>query len=121
MLDLDSLQQSTFHLYQNIEFHINQQRVHVPLTMESIQVTDLGTNVRIAAMGTSLFSMRGNFTHVPNIRNNHVILRFVFIVEISINSNEKIIDLYFLSLFKLKYFPRTSENFNSKDFYSSTF
>ena len=76
---MDSLQQSTFHLYQNMEFHINQQRVAVPLTMESIQVTDLGTNVRIAATGTSLFSMRGNFTHVPNSRNNHVIFRYVYI------------------------------------------
>ncbi|XP_033211866.1 uncharacterized protein LOC117169551 isoform X2 [Belonocnema kinseyi] len=72
---LDSLQQSTFHLYQNMEFHINQQRVTVPLTIESIHVTDLGTNVRIAATATSLFSMRGNFTHVPNSRNNHVIFR----------------------------------------------
>lgn len=58
-----------------MEFHINQQRINIPLTMESIQVTDLGTNVRLAATANSLFSMRGNFTYLFNGRNNHVILR----------------------------------------------
>ncbi|KAL7291123.1 hypothetical protein TKK_0015250 [Trichogramma kaykai] len=72
---ISSLQDSTYHVYKNIEFHVNQQNIHVPLTVDAVQVTDLGTNVRIAAMATSLFSMRGNFTHVPNGRNNHFILR----------------------------------------------
>jgi hypothetical protein len=58
-----------------MEFHVNQQSIHVPLTLESIQVTDLGTNIRLAVTATSLFSMRGNFTHIPSGRNNHVILR----------------------------------------------
>lgn len=58
-----------------MEFHVNEQTIHVPVTMESTQVTDLGTNVRLAMTVTSLYSMRGNFTHVPNGRNNHVILR----------------------------------------------
>ncbi|KAG8040663.1 hypothetical protein G9C98_002659 [Cotesia typhae] len=52
-------------------------RINIPLTMESIQVTDLGTNVRLAATANSLFSMRGNFTYLFNGRNNHVILRTV--------------------------------------------
>ena len=72
---MSTLQDSTYHVYQTMEFHVNQQRIHVPLTMESIQVTDLGTNVRLAVTATSLFSMRGNFTHTPNGRNNHFILR----------------------------------------------
>ncbi|XP_031777418.1 uncharacterized protein LOC100114520 isoform X2 [Nasonia vitripennis] len=72
---VSTLQDSTYHVYQSMEFHVNQQRIHVPLTMESIQVTDLGTNVRLAVTANSLFSMRGNFTHISNGRNNHVILR----------------------------------------------
>lgn len=60
-----------------MEFHINQQRINVPLTIESIQATDLGTNVRFAIMATSLFSMRGNFTRDFPIRHNHVILRYM--------------------------------------------
>lgn len=59
-----------------MEFHVNQQRINVPLTMESIQVTDLGANVRLAVIATSLFSMRGNFTYISVGRNNHVILRY---------------------------------------------
>ncbi|XP_057323031.1 uncharacterized protein LOC130666240 [Microplitis mediator] len=74
---LRSLPENTFQIYQNMEFHINQQRINIPLTMESIQVTDLGTNVRLAATANSLFSMRGNFTYLFNGRNNHVILRTV--------------------------------------------
>ena len=58
-----------------MEFHVNQQRINIPLTMESVQVTDLGANARLAVIATSLFSMRGNFTHVSVGRNNHVILR----------------------------------------------
>ncbi|XP_012277416.2 vitellogenin-3 [Orussus abietinus] len=72
---LVSLPGNAYHIYQNMEFHINQQRINVPLTIESVQATDLGTNVRIAATATSLFSMRGNFTHVFTGRNNHVVLR----------------------------------------------
>lgn len=60
-----------------MEFHINQQRINVPLTIESIQATDLGTNVRLAMTATSFFSMRGNFTRDFPIRNNHVILRYI--------------------------------------------
>lgn len=63
-------------MYYNMEFHINQQRINVPLTIESIQATDLGTNVRLAMTTTSLFSMRGNFTRDFPTRNNHVILRY---------------------------------------------
>lgn len=59
-----------------MEFHVNQQRINIPLTMESVQVTDLGANARLAVIATSLFSMRGNFTHVSVGRNNHVILRY---------------------------------------------
>lgn len=59
-----------------MEFHVNQQRINVPLTIESVQVTDLGANVRLAIIATSLFSMRGNFTHISIGRNNHVILRY---------------------------------------------
>ncbi|XP_043259379.1 uncharacterized protein LOC122401364 [Colletes gigas] len=72
---LSSLSNKIYHIYQNVEFHVNQQRINVPLTLESVQVTDLGANVRFAVTTTSLFSMRGNFTHVSNGRNNHVILR----------------------------------------------
>ncbi|KAF7992158.1 hypothetical protein HCN44_001483 [Aphidius gifuensis] len=72
---LTSLPDNTFHIYKNMEFHVNQQRINVPLTMESIQVTDLGTNVRLAATTTSLFSLRGNFTHFSGGRNNHMIVR----------------------------------------------
>lgn len=58
-----------------MEFHVNQQRINVPLSLESLQVTDFGTNVRLAMTGTSLFSMRGNFTRDFHERNNHIILR----------------------------------------------
>ena len=74
-LDLSSMWNDLFYLYYNMEFHINQQRINIPLSMESIQASDLGTNVRLAMMGTSLFSMRGNFTRDFPIRNNHFILR----------------------------------------------
>ncbi|XP_029165191.1 uncharacterized protein LOC114936229 [Nylanderia fulva] len=70
-----SLWNDIYYLYYNMEFHINQQRINVPLKIESIQVTDLGTNVRLAMMATTLFSMRGNFTRDFPTRNNHVILR----------------------------------------------
>ncbi|XP_076235711.1 uncharacterized protein LOC143180071 [Calliopsis andreniformis] len=72
---LSSLPQNVYHMYQNMEFHVNQQRINVPLTIESVQVTDLGANARLAVTTTSLFSMRGNFTRVSVGRNNHVILR----------------------------------------------
>ncbi|XP_076176627.1 uncharacterized protein LOC143151413 isoform X2 [Ptiloglossa arizonensis] len=72
---LSSLPNKIYHIYQNVEFHVNQQRIDVPLTLESVQVTDLGANVKLAVTTTSLFSMRGNFTHVSNGRSNHVILR----------------------------------------------
>lgn len=62
-------------MYHNMEFHVNQQRINVPLTIESLQVTDFGTNVRLSMMATSFFSMRGNFTRSFPGRNNHVILR----------------------------------------------
>lgn len=74
-LDLSSLVYDIYYLYYNMEFHINQQRINVPLTIESIQATDLGTNVRLAMTATSLFSVRGNFTRDFPQRNNHVILR----------------------------------------------
>lgn len=67
-----------------MEFHVNQQRINVPLTIESVQVTDLGANVRLAIIATSLFSMRGNFTHISIGRNNHVILRYDKIIYNSI-------------------------------------
>lgn len=76
-LDLSSLWNDLYYLYYNMEFHINQQRINVPLTIESIQATDLGTNVRLAIMVTSLFSMRGNFTRDFPVRYNHVILRYI--------------------------------------------
>ncbi|XP_072751184.1 uncharacterized protein [Anoplolepis gracilipes] len=72
---LSSLWNNLYYMYYNMEFHVNQQRINVPLTIESIQATDLGTNVRLAMTATSLFSMRGNFTRDFPIRNNHVILR----------------------------------------------
>ncbi|KAK2579022.1 hypothetical protein KPH14_002816 [Odynerus spinipes] len=72
---LSLLPDNIYHMYQNMEFHVNQQRINVPITMESVQVTDMGTNVRLAMTATSLFSMRGNFTHSEFGRNNHVILR----------------------------------------------
>nr|XP_031847046.1 uncharacterized protein LOC116433275 isoform X1 [Nomia melanderi] len=72
---LSSLPNKLYHIYQNVEFHVNQQRINVPVTLESVQVTDLGANARLAVTTTSLFSMRGNFTHVATGRNNHVILR----------------------------------------------
>ncbi|XP_017765465.1 PREDICTED: uncharacterized protein LOC108554635 [Eufriesea mexicana] len=72
---LSSLPHNIYHIYQNMEFHVNHQRINVPLTMESVQVTDLGANVRLAIIATSLFFMRGNFTYVSSGRNNHVILR----------------------------------------------
>ncbi|XP_017876855.1 uncharacterized protein LOC108623080 isoform X1 [Ceratina calcarata] len=72
---LSSLPDNVYHIYQNMEFHVNQQRINVPLITESVQVTDLGANVRFAITATSLFSMRGNFTRVSLGRNNHIILR----------------------------------------------
>lgn len=75
VLDLSSLSDNMYHIYKNMEFHINQQRINVPLTIESIQVTDFGTNVRLALTSASFFSMRGNFTRNFLDRNNHVILR----------------------------------------------
>ncbi|XP_011162482.2 uncharacterized protein LOC105197692 [Solenopsis invicta] len=72
---LSSLSDNIYQTYYNMEFHINQQRINVPLTLESRQVTDFGTNVRLAMTGTSLFSMRGNFTRDFPGRNNHIILR----------------------------------------------
>lgn len=63
--------------YITTEFHINQQRINIPLIMESLQVTELGTNVRLAVTATSLFSMRGNFTYQRSGRNCHVIIRCV--------------------------------------------
>ncbi|XP_046433449.1 uncharacterized protein LOC124186103 isoform X1 [Neodiprion fabricii] len=63
------------YIFQNMAFHINQQRINVPLTMESVQVTDLGTNARIFATATSMFSMRGDFIYTPHGRNNHIVLR----------------------------------------------
>lgn len=65
-----------------MEFHVNQQRINVPISLESLQVTDLGTNVRLAMTGTSLFSMRGNFTRDFPGRNNHIILRYDYILYI---------------------------------------
>ncbi|XP_051171445.1 uncharacterized protein LOC127288178 isoform X1 [Leptopilina boulardi] len=94
---IDSLQQSTFHLYQNMEFHKNEQRIHVPLIMESVHVTDLGTNARIAATANSLFSMRGNFTHVPNSRKNHVILRTTIHGTQVIENYNPLIDLWYVA------------------------
>lgn len=70
------------YIFQNMAFHINQQRINVPLTMDSVQVTDLGTNARVSATATSLFSMRGDFTYIPLGRNNHVILRYAAIIFI---------------------------------------
>lgn len=58
-----------------MEFHVNKQRVSAPLTIEAMQVTDFGTNVRLAITATSLFSMRGNFTRILLERHNHVVLR----------------------------------------------
>ncbi|XP_012522846.1 uncharacterized protein LOC105828849 [Monomorium pharaonis] len=72
---LSSLSDNIYQTYYNMEFHINQQRINVPLMLESVQVTDFGTNVRLAMTGTSLFSMRGNFTRDFPGRNNHIILR----------------------------------------------
>lgn len=74
-LDLSSLWDNIYQTYYNMEFHVNQQRINVPLSIESLQVTDFGTNVRLAMTGTSLFSMRGNFTRDFPGRNNHIILR----------------------------------------------
>ena len=75
ILDLSSLRENIYHTYRNVEFHVNKQRIHVPVTMESVQATDLGTNVRLAVTVTSLFSVRGNFTQISSGRNNHVIFR----------------------------------------------
>ncbi|XP_034189310.1 uncharacterized protein LOC117608379 isoform X1 [Osmia lignaria lignaria] len=72
---LSSLPDNIYNIYQNMEFHVNHQRINIPLVMESVQATDLGANVRLAITTTSLFSMRGNFTHGSIGRNNHVILR----------------------------------------------
>ncbi|XP_032680145.1 uncharacterized protein LOC116848315 [Odontomachus brunneus] len=72
---LSSLSDNIYRMYHNMEFHVNQQRINIPLIIESLQVTDFGTNVRLAMMSTSFFSMRGNFTRNFPERNNHVILR----------------------------------------------
>ncbi|XP_071651940.1 uncharacterized protein [Temnothorax longispinosus] len=72
---LSSLSDNIYQTYYNMEFHVNQQRINVPLSLESLQVTDFGTNVRLAMTGTSLFSMRGNFTRNFPGRYNHIILR----------------------------------------------
>ncbi|XP_011154887.1 uncharacterized protein LOC105192439 [Harpegnathos saltator] len=72
---LSSLSDNIYRMYHNMEFHVNQQRINVPLTIESLQMTDFGTNVRLAMMTTTFFSMRGNFTRNFPQRNNHVILR----------------------------------------------
>ncbi|KAL6253497.1 hypothetical protein P5V15_015343 [Pogonomyrmex californicus] len=72
---LSSLSDNIYQTYYNMEFHVNQQRINVPLSIESMQVSDFGTNVRLAMTGTSLFSMRGNFTRDFPGRNNHIILR----------------------------------------------
>ncbi|XP_012215404.1 uncharacterized protein [Linepithema humile] len=91
---LSSLSDNMYHMYHNMEFHVNQQRINVPLTIESVQVTDFGTNVRLAMTGTSLFSMRGNFTRDFPRRNNHVILRTsVHGIEIIENYNP-LLDLW---------------------------
>ncbi|XP_011495960.1 PREDICTED: uncharacterized protein LOC105360685 [Ceratosolen solmsi marchali] len=91
---LSTLQDSTYHVYKTMEFHVNQQSIHVPLTMESIQVTDLGTTVRLAVTATSLFSVRGNFTHISNGRNNHVILRTTIHGTESIENYNPLSDLW---------------------------
>lgn len=62
---------------------MNHQRINVPLRIESVQVTDLGANARLAVTTTSLFSMRGNFTHISIGRNNHIILRYETVSYIS--------------------------------------
>ncbi|XP_066593012.1 vitellogenin-5 [Prorops nasuta] len=70
------LSDNLYRIYHNLEFHINQQRINVPLSLESVEVTDLGTNVRLAVKITSLVSLRGNFTCAPFAgRNNNAILR----------------------------------------------
>jgi len=71
-----------YQTYYNMEFHVNQQRINVPLALESMQVTDFGTNVRLAITGTSLFSMRGNFTRDFPGRNNHIILRYILYIHV---------------------------------------
>nr|XP_033331967.1 vitellogenin-4 [Megalopta genalis] len=91
---LSSLPSKVYHIYQNVEFHINQQRINVPVTIESVQVTDLGANARLAVTTTSLFSMRGNFTHVPSGRNNHVILRTSIHRSETIENYNPLIDVW---------------------------
>ncbi|XP_011266190.1 uncharacterized protein LOC105257329 [Camponotus floridanus] len=91
---LSSLWNDLYYLYYNMEFHINQQRINVPLTIESIQATDLGTNVRLAMMATSLFSMRGNFTRDFPTRNNHVILRSSIYGIETIENYNPLVDLW---------------------------
>ncbi|XP_014616793.1 PREDICTED: uncharacterized protein LOC106793973 [Polistes canadensis] len=91
---LASLPDNIYQIYQNTEFHINQQRINIPITMESIQVSDMGTSVRLAMTATSLFSMRGNFIHSDIGRNNHVILRTSIHGSETISNYNPLVDLW---------------------------
>ncbi|XP_011307083.1 uncharacterized protein [Fopius arisanus] len=91
---LSALPDNTYHIYKNMEFHVNQQRINVPLTIESVQASDLGTTVRMAATATSLFSMRGNFTHFPGGRSNHVIFRTAIHGTQTVETYNPIIDVW---------------------------
>ncbi|XP_076676903.1 vitellogenin-5 isoform X2 [Andrena cerasifolii] len=91
---MSSLPENMYHMYQNMEFHMNHQRINVPLRIESVQVTDLGANARLAVTTTSLFSMRGNFTHVSIGRNNHVILRTSIHRSETIDNYNPLIDVW---------------------------
>ncbi|KAL0100276.1 hypothetical protein PUN28_019574 [Cardiocondyla obscurior] len=91
---LSSLSNNIYQTYYNMEFHVNQQRINVPLSLESLQVTDFGTNVRLAITGTSLFSMRGNFTRNLLGRNNHILLRTSVHGSEMIENYNPLIDLW---------------------------
>ncbi|XP_011870467.1 PREDICTED: uncharacterized protein LOC105563463 isoform X2 [Vollenhovia emeryi] len=91
---LSSLSDNIYQTYYNMEFHVNQQRINVPLSLESLQVTDFGTSVRLAMTGTSLFSMRGNFTRDFPGRNNHIILRTSIHGIETIENYNPLIDLW---------------------------
>ncbi|KAI4483442.1 hypothetical protein M0802_013384 [Mischocyttarus mexicanus] len=91
---LASLPDNIYQIYQNTEFHINQQRINIPITMESIQVSDMGTNVILSMTATSLFSMRGNFIHADIGRNNHVILRTSIHGSETISNYNPLVDLW---------------------------
>ncbi|XP_043280856.1 uncharacterized protein [Venturia canescens] len=91
---LSALSANTFTIYQTMEFHVNQKRINIPFMMESLQATDLGTNVRLAVTANSLFSMRGNFTHQANGRNNHVIIRSVVHGRETIETYNPFIDVW---------------------------